>query len=118
LAEDGAQNHPQSLRPPKTDVIRFINTAPEMAATGSRAVARMTIMIAEPATGFLVLPPRPNTTAELLAVAAECRGMAVERFPVGADPDRVLDVVLRAAGPDRNLPARDRPFVRTAEGAT
>jgi hypothetical protein len=49
----------------------------------------MTIMTSEPATGFLVLPPRPNTTAELLAVAAERRGMTVERFPVGAVPDRL-----------------------------
>ncbi|MFD0592464.1 hypothetical protein ACFQZ4_07755 [Catellatospora coxensis] len=31
-----------------------------------------------------------------------------------ADPDRVLDVVLRAAGPGTRVAARDRPFLRPA----
>ncbi|MEV6600766.1 ATP-grasp domain-containing protein [Actinoplanes sp. NPDC051346] len=44
---------------------------------------------ARPVTDFLVLPPRPNSTAELLAEAARRRGMAVERFPVGAVPARL-----------------------------
>lgn len=35
-----------------------------------------------------------------------------------ADPDRALDVVLRAAGPATALTARDRPFVRVPEGRT
>lgn len=42
--------------------------------------------------GFLVLPPRPNSTAELLAVAAGERGLAVERFVTGAVPARLRGV--------------------------
>jgi hypothetical protein len=51
-----------------------------------------TMIVAETDPGFLVLPPRPNSTAELLAVAAEQRGMAVERFRGGSVPDRLRGV--------------------------
>ncbi|GHJ43836.1 hypothetical protein Cs7R123_11780 [Catellatospora sp. TT07R-123] len=48
-------------------------------------------MIAAPA-GFLVLPPRPDRTAELLAGAARRRGLAVEPLSGPAVPDRLRSV--------------------------
>ncbi|WP_084556232.1 ATP-grasp domain-containing protein [Couchioplanes caeruleus] len=47
------------------------------------------MIVAQSAPEFLVLPPRPNSTAELLADAAERRGMAVERFRTGGVPQRL-----------------------------
>ncbi|MEU7824198.1 ATP-grasp domain-containing protein [Catellatospora sp. NPDC049133] len=45
--------------------------------------------IGRPDTDFLVLPPRPDSTAELLATAARRRGLAVEQLPGPAVPDHL-----------------------------
>jgi hypothetical protein len=48
-----------------------------------------TMTIAVPGRDFLVLPPRPNSTAELLAESARRRGLAVEPLPVPVVPPRL-----------------------------
>jgi hypothetical protein len=45
--------------------------------------------IAGPVDDFLMLPPRPDSTAEALAAAAQRRGMAVERCSEDAAPARL-----------------------------
>lgn len=47
---------------------------------------------AVPFTEFLVLPPRPDTTAELLAASARRRGLAVEQLSSPVVPDRLQRV--------------------------
>ncbi|MGC5021297.1 ATP-grasp domain-containing protein [Micromonospora sp. DT47] len=49
--------------------------------------------IAVPVADFLVLPPRPDSTAELLAESARRRGLAVEPLPSSAVPARLRRAV-------------------------
>ncbi|MEV5238372.1 ATP-grasp domain-containing protein [Streptomyces cinnamoneus] len=59
--------------------------------------------------GLMVSPPGGGTEAAWAVVEAN---MAWFANCYAADPDRALDVVLRAAGPRPGLTHRDRPFCR------
>ncbi|MFE6055888.1 ATP-grasp domain-containing protein [Kitasatospora sp. NPDC056446] len=62
--------------------------------------------------------PLPSATVVDVGLTANGRWAVVEANAAwaaggyAADPDAVLDVVLRAAGPAARLPATDRPFLR------